>query len=166
MVRQGTSAHPGAAELTERARRRWPCRLDPRVRLIYLQAIALRGAVVDTRAALAPGSFRISVASSGVVAAGPRLAQMVVIVVAGPGSALVPVAGGQLDVENVHIVVTIDITGGVVGCAGRTRPGRGEAAASSTAKHYQAGDQHPSQGVAVRQSAPLVTPLRTNSLSE
>ena len=57
-----------------------------------------------------------------VVAARPRpgLAQVVVVVVADPGAGLVPVAGGQLDVEDVHGAVVVDVAGRVVGCARHT----------------------------------------------
>ncbi len=46
---------------------------------------------------------------------------MVVVIVTDPCATLVPVPGGELDVDDVHIAVLIGITGGVVDsarCAG------------------------------------------------
>ena len=61
----------------------------------------------------------------GAAAARPGLAQVVVTVVAGPRTALAPVAGCQLNIEDVHVAVVVHVAGRVVGSARRAGGGSG-----------------------------------------
>ena len=78
------------------------------------------------------------------VGACPILAQVVVVVVADPCPRLVPVARGQLNVEDIHVAVLVGVAGGVVTCTGcaraRHRPGErwlGAGDAQNGQSHHQ-----------------------------
>ncbi|MEA3335299.1 MAG: hypothetical protein U9R25_05270 [Chloroflexota bacterium] len=88
---------------------------------VYSQAISLGGCVAQHRWCLIGSGRAVEVAldSQADTRMAPGLVQVLVVVIAGPGACLVPVAGGEQDVADVDAAVVVDVAGGVVGLAGQ-----------------------------------------------